>query len=139
MPDISGSWMSGMLARLILVTMRVVDFGFEVFFTFTFGLRSFIFGRSTALGGTNVFSSFFTTVKTTSIPASRKRPTWIAMLSSTALGMPLVIFCFLDCRFIPFPYLPIQKSLSYRLKLGRHSPRPPPGASIKKGGSLRPP
>jgi hypothetical protein len=64
----------------------------EVFRTFTFGFRNFIFGRSTALGGSNFCSSFFTTVKTTSIPASRKSPTWIKMLSATALGIPLTNF-----------------------------------------------
>jgi len=64
-----------MSACVTLVTMRVVDLGLLLFFTFTFGLRSFIFGRSTALGGSNCFSSFFTTVKTTSIPASRNSPT----------------------------------------------------------------
>ncbi len=72
MPDISGSSISGMLARLTLVTMRVVDAGLELLLTFTLGLRSFILGRSTALGGMKHFSSFFTTVKTTSMPARRK-------------------------------------------------------------------
>ena len=42
MPDISGSWMSGMLARSILVTMRLVGLGLEVFLIFTFGFLSFI-------------------------------------------------------------------------------------------------
>ncbi len=73
-----------MFARFILVTMRVVGLGAEVFLIFTFGFLSFIFGRSTAFGGSNFFSCFFTTVKTTSVPANRKSATWIRMLNNTA-------------------------------------------------------
>jgi len=107
MPDISGSAISGIFATFLWVTIRVVDLGFEDFFSFTFGFLSFIFGRSTALGGSNFCSCFFTTVKTTSIPASKKSAACIRILNSTALDIPLVIFC--PFLFIHFP-LPIIKS-----------------------------
>ena len=90
--------MSGMEALFILVTMCAVGLGLVVFLTLTFGFLSFIFGRSTGLGGVNSTSFFFTTVKTTSVPANRKRPAWIKMLSTTARDVPLGTFWF--CRFI---------------------------------------
>ena len=48
--------------------------------------------RSTALGASNSGSLTFVTVKTTSIPASKKRPAWIRMLSSIALEVLFLSF-----------------------------------------------
>ena len=113
MPPISGSSIAGMAARLRVV-MRVVDLGRELFFMRTFGFLSFIFGRSTALGASNSGSLVFTTVKTTSMPASRKRPAWIRMLRTTALEVLFVsLGCLSDLFLITPPILIVRPDIAY--------------------------